>query len=699
MSKGSGDRSTRRRLWWVFPLVVLIVWLAIGGTAGPFAGKLAEVSENDNAAFLPDTAESTEVAKLQEDFSPDSVPVVIIWESDEPATEQARAAVAEQLDAVSKVEGIERPVSPPVPSEDGKALAGYVKISPSYEGEVETVVDEIRDAVEPVDGLTPYVTGPGGFSADLGEAFGGIDGLLLGVALAVVLVILLIVYRSPLLPFAVLLTAVLGLGVAAFVVYQLADAGVLDLNGQSQGIMFILVVGAATDYALLLVARYREELRAHEDRLEAMTIAWKEAFRPILASGGTVILGLLCLLLSDLTSNRSLGPVAALGIAAAMLAALTFLPAVLLLLGRTAFWPFRPHVGSAKPEESGVWGKVARLVSRRPRRLWVMVTLILVLGAAFAPTFKASGVSQSDIFLGEVEAVAGQEALSRHFPGGSGSPAVVIAPESDLDEVVRVVESTDGVASAQPMSESGDAPTGGQDAPPKVVDGNVMIEVTLEDAADSAAAEDTVRDLRTELHDLGGDVLVGGSTAQQIDGDDVAERDRTVIIPVVLLVILLVLIVLLRSILAPVLLVATTVLSFFATLGVSALVFNHVLGWPGADPSVPLYAFVFLVALGIDYNIFLMTRVREESLRRGTREGILHALVVTGGVITSAGIVLAATFSALAVLPILFLAQLAFLVAFGVLLDALIVRSLLVPALSYDIGSRIWWPGRLQQRR
>lgn len=699
MSQGSADRSPRRRWWWVLPIAVVLVWLVVGGAAGPFAGKLSEVSENDNAAFLPDSAESTEVAKLQEGFSPDSIPVVIVWESDERATEQGQAAVAQQLDAVSKVEGIERPVSPPVPSEDGDAFAAYVKISPKYEGEVETVVEDIRKAVEPVDGLTPYVTGPGGFSADLGEAFGGIDGLLLGVALAVVLVILLIVYRSPLLPFAVLLTSVLGLGLAAFVVYLLADGGILDLNGQSQGIMFILVVGAATDYALLLVARYREELRAHEDRVEAMKIAWKRAFKPILASGSTVILGLLCLLLSDLTSNRSLGPVAALGIAAAMFAALTFLPAVLLLLGRTAFWPFRPHVGTEKPEESGVWGRVARLVRRRPRRLWVVVTLILVLGAAFAPTFKASGVSQSDFFLGEVESVAGQEALSRHFPGGSGSPAVVIAPESDLDQVVRVVEATDGVASAQPMADSGDAPAPDQDAPPKVVDGKVMVEVTLEDAADSAAAEDTVRELRTELHDLGDDVLVGGATAQQIDGDDVAERDRTVIIPVVLIVILLVLIVLLRSVLAPVLLVATTVLSFFATLGVAGLVFNHIFDWPGADPSVPLYAFVFLVALGIDYNIFLMTRVREESARRGTREGILHGLVVTGGVITSAGIVLAATFSALAVLPILFLAQIAFLVAFGVLLDTLIVRSLLVPALSYDIGSRIWWPSRLQQRR
>ncbi|MBW9206928.1 MMPL family transporter [Mumia sp. zg.B17] len=684
---------------WVLPIALVLLWLVLGGLAGPFAGKLSEVSENDNAAFLPESAESTEVAAIEEKFAPESVPIVIIWESDGPISAEGRAAAAQQLDAVSKVEGIEGQISPPVPSEDGDALSAFVQVGASYEGDIETVVDDIRGVVEEVDGATPYVTGPGGFAADLGAAFGGIDGILLGVALAVVLVILLIVYRSPLLPFAVLLTSVLGLGLAAFVVYQLADGGVLDLNGQSQGIMSILVVGAATDYALLLVARYREELRVHDDRFSAMLVAWRRALRPIIASGSTVILGLLCLLLSDLTSNRSLGPVAALGIAAAMLSALTFLPAALVLLGRVAFWPFKPHVGTAKPEESGVWGKVAGQVERRPRRLWVGATLALVAAAAFVPTFNASGVSQSDLFLGEVEAVQGQEALARHFPGGSGSPAVVVAPEDDLEEVVKVVEGTDGVASAMPMAERTSGPPTGDAPPPMVVDGRVVVEVTLEDAADSHAAEETVRTLRDELHELGDDVLVGGSTAQQVDGNDVAERDRTVIIPVVLAVILLVLIVLLRSVLAPVLLVATTVLSFFSTLGVAGLVFTHVFGWEGADPSVPLYAFVFLVALGIDYNIFLMTRVREESARRGTRQGILHGLVVTGGVITSAGIVLAATFSALAVIPILFLAQLAFLVAFGVLLDALVVRSLLVPALSYDIGSRIWWPSALQRRR
>ncbi|WP_370618032.1 MMPL family transporter [Mumia sp. Pv 4-285] len=693
MARPESAESSHTRARWVIPIALVLVWLVLGGLAGPFAGKLSEVSENDTAAFLPESAESTEVAAIQAQFAPDTVPLVIVWESDQPLSDAARADVAEQLEAVSRIEGIDGPARGPVPSEDGAALAGYAQIDPAA-GEVETVVDDVRAAVSEVDGATPYVTGPGGFAADIGSAFGGIDGLLLGVALVVVLVILLVVYRSPLLPFAVLLTSVLGLGLAAFVVYQLAVAGVLDLNGQSQGIMSILVVGAATDYALLLVARYREELRVHDDRFTAMKVAWRRALRPVIASGSTVILGLLCLLLSDLTSNRSLGPVAALGIAAAMLSALTFLPAVLVLLGRTAFWPFRPNVGSAKPEESGIWGRVASLVKHRPRRLWVGATLALALAAAFAPTFSASGVSQSDILLGESEAVSGQEALTRHFPGGSGSPAVVIAPEDDLDEVVRIVDQADGVATVAAM------PAGeGADESPKVIDGLVMIEVTLEDPADSHAAEETVRALRDELHGLGDEVLVGGETAQQVDGNDVAEHDRTLIIPVVLIVILLVLIVLLRSVLAPVLLVATTVLSFFSTLGVAALVFEHGFGWPGADPSVPLYAFVFLVALGIDYNIFLMTRVREESAKRGTHEGILHGLVVTGGVITSAGVVLAATFSALAVIPILFLAQIAFLVAFGVLLDALLVRSLLVPALSYDIGSRIWWPSSLQRRR
>jgi RND superfamily putative drug exporter len=503
------------------------------------------------------------------------------------------------------------------------------------------------------------------------------------------------------LPVLVLTSTVFGLAVASYAVYRLAEADVVKLNGQSQGIMSILVVGAATDYALLLVARYREELALGDNRLHAMVVAWRRVLGPIVASGSTVIAGVLCLMLSDLRSNSSLGPIAALGIAGAMLVALTILPALLALLGPAAYWPRRPRreasIAAGQPLSGvgvkGLWPRVAALVARRPRVLWVTVTVVLLAAAALVGQFKASGVGQTDLFLTQQQSVKGEEALARHFPGGSGAPTVVVASAAEVDAVTQVAQSTAGVASARVVTATG-APQG----PAKVVDGRALVEVTLKDRPDSKAAMTTVRDLREGLDSVDRAALVGGPTAQQLDTIDIAKRDRTVIVPVVLAVILVVLILLLRSLLAPILLTLTVVLSFAATLGVAGLVFDHVFGWPGADPSVPLYAFVFLVALGIDYNIFLMTRVREESIRLGTRSGVLTGLVATGGVITSAGVVLAATFSALAVIPLLFLAQIAFLVSFGVLLDTVVVRSLLVPALAYDLGEATWWPSRLARR-
>jgi RND superfamily putative drug exporter len=404
-----------------------------------------------------------------------------------------------------------------------------------------------------------------------------------------------------------------------------------------------------------------------------------------------VVLGLLCLLLSDLASTSGLGPVGALGIVGALVAALTFLPAVLLLFGRRIFWPAVPRVDHVHSEDKigtrGLWGRVASLVGTHPRRTWAVTLAALLAAAAFVPTFKAEGITQAETFLTEVESVTGQEVLAEHFPAGSGSPVQVIAPEAKAKEVIEVLSGEEGVN--EPYA--GLAPG----APPKVVDGNVLVQATLTAAADSPEADDVVRRLRADLDAVGTDVLVGGQTAMNVDVRDASDRDLRVIIPAILLVVFLVLTVLLRSLGAPLLLVVANVISFAATMGVAAVVFNHVLDFPGADPSTPLYGFVFLVALGIDYSIFLMTRVREEATRVGTRRGILVGLAVTGGVITSAGIVLAATFSALAILPLLFLAQIAFIVAFGVLLDTLVVRSLLVPALAYDIGAPIWWPSRL----
>ena len=696
------------------PALLIIGWLAGAGFGGPLFGKIGEVSTNDQTLYLPESADAAQVQQAQQEFSDsDAIPAIVVFTSEQDLTDDERDSIAAALEEAAEYEFVAEGVSPAIPSEDGVAAQAFLPID--SEADIADAVVELSDelnAATPAS-ITVFVTGPAGFTGDLAAGFAGIDGLLLAVALGAVLVILIIVYRSFLLPIVVLATSVFALCVALLTVFSLAKADILLLSGQTQGILFILVIGAATDYALLLVARFREELRRTEERGAAVMRAVKGSIEPITASGGTVIAGLLCLLLSDLKSNSTLGPVAAIGIVFAMLSALTFLPAMLFVFGRTAFWPRRPRFEPEAPSqadetERGIWAKAANLVRRRPRTVWIATTVVLALGVLGVPQLQAEGVPQSELVLGSSEARDGQVALGEHFPGGSGSPANVLTPEADLQETVETLLANDGVtdvsvlasdspSGSAPVTEDGIQPLGppGTPAPePTVVDGSVMLQATLADAADSAEAQEVVRELRTEVGD---GVLIGGVTATSVDTNDSSIKDRNLIIPIVLVVILLILMLLLRSILAPVLLILTTVLSFGTALGVSGVLFQHVFGFPGADPAVPLFGFVFLVALGIDYNIFLMTRVREESLQHGTREGILRGLRVTGGVITSAGIVLAATFAALSVIPILFLVQLAFIVAFGVLLDTFVVRTLLVPALSYDIGKKIWWPSKLSR--
>ena len=657
--------------------MLLVVWLGVGGVAGPFAGKLSEVVENDSAAFLPKSAEATQAQDQARAFADrDVLPAIIVAERKTGLTPADQAFLADRSTRIKDIPGVITAVPAP-----GDRQAAQVVVPVDANMDPGEVTKQVRAALRGAPpGLTVAVTGPAAQIADLVTAFGGIDGVLLLVAGAVVAVILILVYRSPLLPVVVLVSAVFALGLASLVVYLLADHDLIELNGQSQGILSILVFGAATDYALLLVSRFREQLRESASRFDAIKIALRASAAPILASGGTVILGVLCLLLSDLNSNRTLGPVAAIGIASALLTSLTFLPAALALTGRAAFWPSRPKLGSEHPETSGLWGRIARFVGARPRWTWLGAVLVLAAGAAFVPQLKAEGTAQSEVFLRQVESTTGQEILSAHFPGGTGTPTTVITNAATAP-AVRAAALVDGVAQAEIQQPA--------------VNGRIRVNVVLRDPADSTAATATVQRVRTAVHAVpGAQAVVGGQTAIQLDTQAASERDRAVIIPVVLVVIFLVLAALLRALLAPVLLIATVVLSFAATMGVSALVFNHVFGFPGADPVVPLFGFVFLVALGIDYNIFLMTRVREDTLTRGTRAGTLHGLAVTGGVITSAGVVLAATFAALAVIPILFLAQIAFIVAFGVLVDTLLVRTLLVPALTIDLGRRVWWPAR-----
>ncbi|MBL5972349.1 MAG: MMPL family transporter [Candidatus Leucobacter sulfamidivorax] len=719
-SESHRPRRVPRWLRILLPAVLILVWFAGAGIGGPYFGKVSEVSSNDQTSYLPESADATRVQERLADFSEDdSLPAVVVFTSEQALTDAQIEQVQTAVDELAGIPGVSSGTSPLIPSDDGLALEVFVPVDTSAGiGDVVAEISERLDAGVP-SGVESFVTGPAGFTADLVEAFSGIDGILLLVALIAVLIILIIVYRSFLLPIAVLATSLFALTVALLTVWWLAKAGVLLLSGQTQGILFILVIGAATDYSLLYVARYREQLRVQQDKWTATMRAIRGSFEPILASGGTVIAGLLCLLFSDLKSNSSLGPVASIGIVFAMLSALTLLPSILFVFGRAGFWPRRP---AYEPEvvaaeggvpAKGLWPRVGRLIRKRPRLIWMVTAIVLLAGAAGVTQLQAQGVPQSDLVLSASAARDGQAALGEHFPGGSGSPVTVLVPKDRLQAAADVLLDSDGIdgvsvlsadspAGTAPVTADGIAAFGppGTPAPqPTVSDGDVLLQGTLTDAADSDAAEQTVRKLRAAFAEDGVDALVGGVTATAIDTKDASIHDRALIIPIVLLVILVILMLLLRSVVAPVLLVLTTVVSFGTALGVSALVFDHVFGFPGADPAVPLYAFVFLVALGIDYNIFLATRVREESLTHGTREGIIRGLSVTGGVITSAGLVLAATFAALSVIPILFLVQIAFIVAFGVLLDTFLVRALLVPALMYDIGPAVWWPSRLSRKR
>ena len=722
-TRRSRSRSRNRVPRWLrifLPAVLILGWLIAAGVGGPYFGRVDEVSSNDQTSYLPESADATQVQKLLGEFSDsDAIPAIVVFTGDAELTAEQFDAIAAQVEALPGIAGVGDDVSPALASDDGLAVQAFVPVDSEAEiGEVVSQIGEQLRAQAPP-GVTVHVTGPAGFTADLAAGFAGIDGLLLGVALLAVLLILVVVYRSLLLPVVVLSTSLFALCAALLTVWWLAKSGVLLLSGQTQGILFILVIGAATDYSLLYVARYREELRVETDKARATMRAIRGSLEPVLASGGTVIAGLLCLLLSDLKSNSTLGPVAAIGIVFAMLAALTLLPALLFAFGRSAYWPrrpkFEPEVVASEDgvRQTGVWTRLARAIGRHPRRIWIATTIILLAGAAGVAQLDAVGVPQSELVLGASEARDGQTALGEHFPGGSGSPVQVVVAEEDLLDAADIMLAADGIESVAVVS--ADSPSGtagvtedgivafgppGSPAPaPTVVDGAVLLQGTLADAADSDAAADTVLALRADLADSAPGALVGGVTATAIDTNTASIHDRNLIIPIALAVILVILMLLLRSILAPVLLVLTTVISFGTALGVSALVFTGIFGFPGADPAVPLYSFVFLVALGIDYNIFLMTRVREESLTHGTRQGILRGLAVTGGVITSAGVVLAATFAALAVIPILFLVQIAFIVAFGVLIDTFVVRSLLVPALTYDIGPAIWWPSRLARER
>ena len=702
-------RSKRKPI--AIAILVVIAWFGVTGFFGPLFGKLTSVQENDNSAFLPDSAESTKAVKLLESFAAGestAFPTLVLLEgSVGPEVLQQINAHLETVPDL-KLGGTDVRLSKYLlpgsqvtafPAPDGKAVlasilldgAAIAEVLPNDEPVLPAIVEALREDFTPFAkdlGFDSYVTGAGGLIGDLFGAFGDLDSTLLLTTLGVVAFILIIVYRSPILWFLPLLSAVFALSTAGGIIYLLAKNDVIDVNGQSQGILSVLVLGAGTDYALLLISRYREELHHHSTPVTAMRAAYKGTFEPIVASGATVALGLLVLLLSDLSGNRGLGPIGAIGVAVAVITMVTLLPAFLVLFGRWIFWPRIPRFDDVDSQLTGTWAKVGNIVERRPRRAWVVTGLLLVVLAAFSTTLKTDGLSTSESFTGNPESVVGQKLLENHFPGGEGDPTKVILKNELIPAVSAKLQSVAGVTAVAPEANA---------AGVIVKDGLSILNVTLSTAPDSRESRDRIPAIREAVKSIDDSILVGGTTAVFFDTDVAARHDNRTVIPVVLLLITLILGLLLRSIVSAVLLLGTVVLSYFATLGVCALVFNHIFGFAGADASFPLFAFIFLVALGIDYNIFLMTRVREESGKMGTRKGVIKGLTVTGSVITSAGIVLAATFGVLGILPLVFLAELGFAVAFGVLLDTIIVRSILVPALVHEIGPKVWWPSKLSK--
>jgi len=671
--------------------VVVAVWLAVAAVAGSFAGKLSDAEKNEPASFLPGDAESLQALQAIKGFpSGERTPAVVVYRRDGGLTPADRRAIAQDRGALAQNPPPRTaPPPPPTYAPDGTAALLVAPIAARGDADVLIdAVDEIRARVHerPPPGLAVKVTGPAGFSADAVKIFGDINGTLLLAAAALVFVLLIVIYRSPIFWAIPLVTVLFAEVTARGMAYGLTQIGV-TVNGQTSGILSVLVFGAGTDYALLLVARYREELRRHEDKHEAAALALRRGAAAIATAAGTVIAALLCLLLADVNGTSGLGPVAAGGVGVAMIAMLTLLPAALTIFGRRAFWPFVPRYGAGggADETHGWWRRLGDRVRRRPRRVWIGTTaalLVLCVGLVDLNTGLTSGNS----FRNSVESVEGQRLIAQSFPAGANAPTtVVVPPGADARRVRAALAGVPGTARVTVEERAREG---------------TLLSVTLRPDPYSQQAFDLVPPLRAAATEAGGaQVLVGGPTAEEYDLRQSAERDNVVIMPIVLLVVFALLALLLRALLLPLLLMATVVLSFGAALGVGAFFFAHVFGFAGMDPALPLYAFIFLVALGVDYNIFLMARAREETLEHGTHEGMVRGLAVTGGVITSAGIVLAGTFSTLAVLPLVVLTEIGFTIAFGVLLDTFVVRSTLVPALVLDLGQRVWWPSALSRGR
>jgi RND superfamily putative drug exporter len=669
--------------------IVVGFWLVVLVIALPLSGKLMGAEKNNASAWLPANAESTRVLDVQARFqSPNIFPAVVVYDRASGLTAADRAKAAADARAFASLGGVGAgQVAGPIPSADGKAMQTILQVNLGKQGwnGAATAASSIRAITSAnAHGLTSHITGPLGNAADNSKVFKGIENTLLYAAVAVVIVILLITYRSPVLWLLPVISSGVALITAQAVIYLLAVHAGLTVNAQSAGILDVLVFGASTDYALLIVARYREELRRHDRRHAAMAEALRRAGPAIIASGATVIVSLLVLSAAELNSTKSLGPVLAIGVAVGMLSMLTLLPALLVIFPRGVFWPYRPTYGSAEPTTRGLWARVGWAIAPRPRVTWVTTAVILGVLALGLTGLKASGLTNAQSFRGHPDSVAGEAVLAAHFPAGAGEPVVVIGNPGAAASLRAAFAGTPGIASV---------------TPPVTRAGYAYLQGTLTSPPDSQAAYNTIDRVRSAVRAVpGAHALVGGTTAINLDVARASAHDRNLIIPLILVVVFVILGLLLRALVGPLILIATVVLSFAAALGVSAFFFDHVFGFGGADTSFPLFVFVFLVALGIDYNIFLMTRVREEAIRRDARHGAIAGLAATGGVITSAGFVLAGTFAVLATIPSTFLTEIGFAVAFGILLDTIVVRSVLVTALNLDLGRWMWWPSRLARK-
>jgi putative drug exporter of the RND superfamily len=723
LRRASSLAAGRRAKW-----VILVVWVIVGVALSPLQPKLQEATTNESEAFLPESAESTQVNDLIEDRFPEGrqVDAIVVYTRDggltasdrrRIAADAGRLCEADRIAALNRVitsrglacdpasggqaagaaagrpagaagEAASRPPrgAPSLVSEDGTTELVVAQTSTEDSEEIQKDVDAIKAVVPSPDApsgeLRAYVSGTAGFIADSIDAFESIDSTLLMVTVTLVLVLLLLIYRSPVVALVPLFVVGIAYGIAAGIVYGLVEAGVFEINGQTTGILIVLMFGAGTDYCLLIVARFKEELRRTDDKHAAMANATRRTGPAILSAGGTVFASMLVLALADFKATQDMGPVLSLGIAVMLLVGLTLLPAVLSILGRNAFWPAIPRVGSEQRRPLDIWRRIGHVVHDRPVAAMLVATAVLVAGA-LGNLDDRGALDFGEGFRDDPDSKLGQDIIDEKLSPGQSAATNVVAATSVAPRVTDALLTSPEVEAALPVSRSDDGEL-------------TRIDVTLSSDPFSDQASEGIPDMRDLVDGVAGPqtALIGGLTAENHDTSETLSSDARIIVPLVLLLIFLILVLLLRAVVAPLYLVATVVLSYGFALGASSLFYTYVLNQPDSDPGLPTFAFIFLVALGVDYNIFLISRIREESAKLGNKEGVITGLERTGGVITSAGLILAGTFSALMALPLEGLFQIGFTVALGLLVDTFLVRTILVPSIAFQLGDRNWWPSR-----